>query len=219
MLNDFSNLVLEFLGTGFGLLLDIWVLWVPLFLIFFSWNLWVRYIRANFINEKETVLLEIKLPRDLQKSPKAMELFLNNLHQTAGEGNPWDKYWKGGVRAWFSLEFVSIEGQVKFFIWTREEIKEMVETQIYAQYPNVEVSEAPDYSLNIHYDSEKIKLWGTEFKLTKEDPYPIKTYVDYGLDKDPKEEFKIDPISNVLEYLGSLGQGGTGLDSNYSQGS
>lgn len=36
---------------------------------------------------------------------------------------------------------------------------------------------------------------------------PIKTYVDYGLDKDPKEEFKIDPITPVLEYLGSLSEG------------
>jgi hypothetical protein len=86
-------------------------------------------------------------------------------------------------------------------------MKEIVETQIYAQYPDVEVSEVPDYSLNVHYDPEKITLWGTEFKLTEDDPYPIKTYVDYGLDKDPKEEFKVDPISNVMEYLGSLGQG------------
>ena len=36
---------------------------------------------------------------------------------------------------------------------------------------------------------------------------PIKTYVDYGLDKDPKEEFKTDPITPLLEFLGSLGKG------------
>lgn len=206
MLNDFL-IVINPLTVGFNFLFDTYLIWLPIFLIYVSWNLWVRYLRANFIAEKEMVLLEIKLPRDLMKSPKAMELFLNNLHQTGGENNPFDKYWKGGIRAWFSLELVSIEGQVKFFIWTRDEMKEIVETQIYAQYPDVEVSETPDYSLNVHYDPEKITLWGTEFELTKEDPYPIKTYVDYGLDKDPKEEFKVDPISNVIEYLGSLGQG------------
>ncbi len=43
--------------------------------------------------------------------------------------------------------------------------------------------------------------------LTKPDVYPIKTYIDYGLDKDPKEEFKIDPITPVVEYLGSLKPG------------
>jgi hypothetical protein len=35
----------------------------------------------------------------------------------------------------------------------------------------------------------------------------FKTYVDYGLDKDPKEEFKNDPLTPVLEWLGSLGKG------------
>jgi hypothetical protein len=44
-----------------------------------------------------------------------------------------------------------------------------------------------------------------EFKFTNDDPYPIKTYVDYGLDKDPKEEFKVDPLIPLLEWLGSIG--------------
>ncbi len=36
---------------------------------------------------------------------------------------------------------------------------------------------------------------------------PFKTYVDYGLDKDPKEEYKIDPIVPILEAMGTLGKG------------
>ncbi len=39
-----------------------------------------------------------------------------------------------------------------------------------------------------------MSIWGCEFKFTKGDGYPIKTYVDYGLDKDPKEEYKVDPL-------------------------
>jgi len=46
-------------------------------------------------------------------------------------------------------------------------------------------------------------MWGTEFKLAKADPYPIKTYVDYGLADNPKEEQKIDPMTATLEFLGS----------------
>jgi hypothetical protein len=42
----------------------------------------------------------------------------------------------------------------------------------------------------------------------KSDLLPLKTYVDYGLDKDEiKEEFKVDPITSVIEYLGSLRKG------------
>jgi hypothetical protein len=54
------------------------------------------------------------------------------------------------------------------------------------------------------YDANKFRVWAGEFKFTKDDAYPIKTYVDYGLDKDPKEEFKVDPILPMLEFMGSL---------------
>jgi hypothetical protein len=40
--------------------------------------------------------------------------------------------------------------------------------------------------------------------LKKADAYPIKTYIEYGLDKLPKEEEKIDPLNTVLEVLGSI---------------
>ena len=49
-----------------------------------------------------------------------MELVLNTLNQTGGDGNFIDKYMKGKVRPWFSLELVSIEGNFHFFIWTRK---------------------------------------------------------------------------------------------------
>jgi hypothetical protein len=39
------------------------------------------------------------------------------------------------------------------------------------------------------------------------DFFPIKTYVDYGLDKDPDEELKTDPITPLLEFMGSIGKG------------
>ena len=56
-------------------------------------------------------------------------------------------------------------------------------------------------------DNKTLSLWGCYFKLTEADPYPIKTYVDYGLEKDIKEEYKIDPITPTIEFLGSIGRG------------
>jgi len=56
----------------------------------------------------------------------------------------------------------------------------------------------------------EIAYWNNKnsrLQLTEKDAYPIKTYVDYGLDKDPKEEFKIDPMASLLEFLGSLKPG------------
>jgi len=181
-------------------------LWLPLALGFFFWKAWAEYTRTQFLLKQNHILLEIKSPKEVTKSPLAMELFLNALHQTVGESNWYDRYFLGKTRAHFSLELVSIDGQVRFFIWTRPFLKKFIESQLYSQYPTAEVFEVPDYTASIPYakkDSDW-KLFGVEFKLSKPDPYPIKTYVDYETDKDVFEEKKIDPITPMLEFLGAV---------------
>ncbi len=182
--------------------------WLPVALVLLFWRMWVYYIRSDFIANMKWVMLEIRLPKEINKSPAAMELVIQELHQTFGEANLIEKYWKGGVRPWHSLELVSIEGRVHFFVRMLKGSQKGFESALYAQYPDVEVHEVSDYTRMMHYEGDgEWKLWGCEFKLTKADPYPIKTYVDYGLDKDPKEEFKIDPMTPTLEFLGSLDKG------------
>ncbi len=160
-----------------------------------------------WVKEQGSVLLEVRIPRDMLKSPLAVELFLNTLYNPI-TGNLVNVYFKGAMRTWFSLELVSIDGTVHFFIWTTKGYKSRIETQLYAQFPNIEVHEVPDYAMAIHRNpDERTFGWFGQFTLTKADPYPIKTYIDYGLDKDPKEEYKHDPLVSVLEFLGSLKKG------------
>ncbi len=168
------------------------------------WDLWMRYVRAQFFFSQKYCVIEIKLPKDLYKSPLAMEMFLNTFHNTA-DGNWYKILWMGETRPWFSLEIVSVEGQVKFFIWMRQSAKNNVQTALYATFPGIEVTEREDYARSVHFDKNEMKVWATEFAFTKPDSYPIKTYVDYGLDKDPKEEYKVDPLVPFLEFLGSVG--------------
>src|SRR3989344_915017 len=136
-----------------------------------------------------------------------MEVVLGAFFQKGGEVTFIDRIWSGQTRSWFSLEIVSEGGKIRFFIWTKPKHRNLIESQIYSQYPGVEIYEAEDYTRPLYYDPEKNNVWGCEFALTKEDPYPIKTYVDYGLDKDPDEEFKIDPITPFIEFLGSITAG------------
>ncbi|OIO30579.1 hypothetical protein AUJ77_02095 [Candidatus Nomurabacteria bacterium CG1_02_43_90] len=182
--------------------------WAPIILGTLFWRHWVRYVQARYISNINWVILEIKIPRETNKSPLAMEIALGALFQ-GGKINWYDKYRKGKVRDWFSLEMVSIEGQIRFFIRTSAIYKNVIEAQLYAQYPDVEIYEVPDYSRYVDYQGKEgeWEMIGAEYKLSKADPYPIKTYIDYGLDKDPKEEFKIDPLTSVIEYLGSAGKG------------
>jgi hypothetical protein len=168
------------------------------------WRLWMQYVRASFFFSQKYVVLEIRLPKDQYKSPLAMEQFLNVFHNPV-DGNWYKQIWLGETRPWASLELVSMEGQVKFFIWLRESAKNNTMTALYASFPGIEVYEREDYSRSVIYDPKELKVWAGEFEFTKPDPYPIKTYIDYGLDRDPKEEYKVDPLVPLLEFLGSVG--------------
>jgi hypothetical protein len=208
MIGDFLALFqTDLVLSGFGMLWRFMPIWLPVFLVALWFVLWIDYKRREYINSQGSVLLEIKIPEEMSKSPLAMEMFLNSLHNPV-VGNLIKVYYEGAVRVWYSLELVSIDGTVHFFIWAPSKSKNLIETQLYAQFPNIEVHEVPDYTLGIHHDPEKIKFgWFGNIVLTQADPFPIKTYIDYGLDEDPKEEFRNDPLVAVLEFLGSLRKG------------
>lgn len=184
---------------------------LPFFIVFglgyALFNMWVIYARRKFLSEQTYVLLRIIPPKEILKTPAAMELFISSLHQTGGEANPIDVYWHGKSRARFSLEIVSIGGEVGFYIRTRTSLKNYIENQIYAQYPGIEVQVVDDYTEQIDYDSGKYSMFGIEYGLSQPDPIPIKTYVDYGLDKPGEEEEKVDPITATTEFLGSIKKG------------
>ncbi|NQV88222.1 MAG: hypothetical protein HQ402_01525 [Parcubacteria group bacterium] len=182
-------------------------IWLPIILGFLFMEIWFRYIRTKYIEDQGFILLEVKLPKEINKSPLAMELVFIALYQVGSPKNYMETYLDGKIKPWYSFELVSLEGQVKFYIWTAPKFKNLIEAQIYAQYPTVEIYEVEDYAKKVHVDTASTTMWGTYFKLGRADAYPIKTYVDYGMDKDPKEEFKIDPMTSVLEYLGSMKKG------------
>ena len=203
----FLRIAPHLLAETFTVLKILSPIWLLLLSAYVFWFFWVMYVRAYFFYNQKYLLLEIKLPREIMKSPLAMESVFSGLHQSVGERTWFDKYWSGKTRTWFSFEIVSMEGNVKFFVWTRAFWKEVIEAQIYAQYPEVEIIETDDYTRMIDFNKKEISIWGADFELTEPDPYPIKTYIDYGLDKDPKEEFKVDPISPMIEHFGSIGGG------------
>lgn len=182
-------------------------LWLPLMLVGGAWALWVILKRSEFIAKQKHILLEIKAPRGLEKTPLAMETFLAGIHLSPGEATWYKKYILGAVRPWWSLEIASLEGQVHFFIWTREGFRRIIEAQMYAQYPGVQIVEALDYTRLLNTTSENWSIWGCDFAHTKEDPLPIKTYVEYGLDKVQKENEQVDPLANLIEFMGSMRKG------------
>ncbi|HVU06231.1 MAG TPA: hypothetical protein VHE10_00305 [Candidatus Paceibacterota bacterium] len=180
------------------------VFWVPALLIEYAWNVWVAYVRLAWVLKQKKTVLEIKLPQETYKSPAAMELVLNSLIQTGGEGTVIERYWEGKARPWCSLELCSIDGEIRFFIWCFDGQKNFLVANIYASYPDVAIHEVEDYTEKVALNLDKYDIYCCEYKATKPDPYPIKTYVDYGLSDDPKEEFKVDPLAALIEVMASI---------------
>jgi hypothetical protein len=179
-------------------------IWAPLISFEFAWHMWVKYVRHAWVSSRKFVLLEIKLPQETVKSPAAMELVLNALIQTGGEGTPHERYWHGKARPWASLEITAIKGEVHFYIWCFDNQKNLLMSNIYAQYPDVAVHEVEDYTKAVSQNRDKYDVWACQYSFVKPDSYPIKTYIDYGLSDDPDEEFKVDPLASLIEVIGSV---------------
>ncbi|HVU75243.1 MAG TPA: hypothetical protein VHD38_00155 [Candidatus Paceibacterota bacterium] len=193
-------------------------IWVPIGLVVGGWKAWIWYAQSLYLSGRSPMLLEVKFPREITKSPRAMELALLAFNLSSGETTFIHRAWKGQVRPFFSLELASFGGEVHFFIWTWKNYKDVVESALYTQYPEIEIVQVEDYATKFQYDPEKHTAWGVEWPMLTSmagfkgkgmhdfriNAYQLRSYVDYELDKDPKEEFKIDPLAYILEFLSSI---------------
>ncbi len=180
-------------------------IWLPPVAIIGGWKAWIWWAQASYIASQPPVLLEVKFPRDLVKSPRAMEAVLAQMWTDSGETTFFNRVYQGQVRPWFSLEIASFGGEVHFYVWTRKGWRTIVEAAFYAQYPEIELIEAEDYASKFQYDPKKHECFCTDWRYEpRNDAYQLRTYIEFELDKDPKEEYKIDPLAQPLELLSSL---------------
>src|SRR4051812_48203096 len=98
-----------------------------LLLCTWAWKFWLLYIRQRHANNIKWLMLEIKLPREIDKSPFAMETALYAFLQSGGLGNWHAKYFQGNLPIHSSLEIASIEGIIHFYVRIQSKFREIVE--------------------------------------------------------------------------------------------
>ena len=162
-------------------------------------------VRRAYVQKISWKLLEVKIPQEILKTPKAMEQVFAAVHATYSGGIKfWDKWRKGKVEDWTSFELVGSAGRVHFYVRVAEPFRNLVESAIYAQYPDTEIVEVsedyisllPSVLPNRIYD-----LWGTNFILAREDAYPIRTYPYF---EERVKEQRLDPIAAITEAISKL---------------
>src|SRR3989344_4327275 len=208
---DSLLLILNSFKTVFSLLLSFWWVYLPILLFYIAYFSLLNYTSLKYRLSLEWVLLEVLIPKEVRKSPKAMEQVFAGLHGVYAIPVRWHKtLCKGKVPDWFSFEMVGRAGETHFYIRTFSKYRNLVESQIYAQYPTAEVIEAVDYINDTpHFlPDDKYDLWGGEMMLSKPDAYPIRTYPEFEEKSSSPEDVKrIDPMASLSELFSTLHPG------------
>lgn len=184
-----------------------WWIFLPVGLYSIFKPLWQKYIGGSYASTLNMVLLRIKIPQDQIANPKAMESVLMGLTGSGRTITFYEAMTKGSFQDYFSLEIASREGDTAFYVMTPKRSRDLVQKLFYSQFPDIEIVEVEeDYTKAIPdtIPDENWGLWGGKYILEKKDVNPINTYPSFE-DKFTGE--MVDPLSGLLEAMGSLGAG------------
>jgi len=131
-----------------------------------AWKCWIWYVQSAFVAEKEeeAILLEVKMPRELVKSPRGMDQAFHHLWLDVGEVTYFTRKWRGATLPVFSFEIASFGGEVHFYVWTWKEWRHAVESGIYANYPEVEIYEVEDYAKKFKYEPSEALAFCNDYR-------------------------------------------------------
>lgn len=179
-----------------------WILFAYLF-ITQGYQVWLMFKQDKWFSGIKFTLLAVDIPREHEQTPKAVEGLFSTISGAHATLNNVDKFVKGQFQLAFSFEIVSIDGYVQFLVRTPTQHRDVVESAIYSQYPDAEITEVEDYTTwaPTKYPDDNYNVWGTEVVLVKTDALPIRTYPAFE-DK-VSGEYK-DPLSALLETMSKI---------------
>ncbi len=212
MLSDSLKILMPIFLQVWQILRTWW--WLPLpFILWWPFSfLWLWWRTDKFLKKTKFILLEIKIPKEVLKPMRAMERVIDGLWQIFYDAPDWWEKWVDGKidpSLSCSFEIASIGGESHFFIKIPEANRDSIESAIYSQYPEAEISKADDYTKYVPQDipNNDWDLWGADYKFFKPDPYPIRTYIEFETEREALEEKRVDPLATLLESLAKIKPG------------
>jgi len=111
---DFLVETLPRLRIAWTVIANTWWLWLPPLLFVGGKDLWIIYLRVRYFSTLQWVLLEVRIPRDIQKTPEAMEQIFAGLQTMYWGFDPLEQYWQGLQHDYLIFEMASIGGETRF---------------------------------------------------------------------------------------------------------
>ncbi len=112
------------------------------------------------------VVLHLKVPRENDRGPVAMEAVFNGLSELFRHH-----------LTTISCEIVVRGGFLYFFLVCERPVVDIVRGQLFSQYPNLEIEEVKDFTVNLSPATHTTLL-----KLERPDAYPLKTFRELETD-------------------------------------
>lgn len=154
-------------------------------LLMWSQNKSKKPEEASLPLEEDHLLLSISVPKNNIAKPESAEQFFAALHGIFRNG--------ATEQPRISLEITSRNRTITFQIFVPRNLKDFVMSQIFAQYPTVEIREIEPAE-----EAESLAVEGalvaTELSLKRPTAYPIKTF----------QNFEVDPLATTTGVLSSL---------------
>jgi hypothetical protein len=159
-----------------------------------GYSTWQYRRKEKWVNATDNILLLVEVPKDNEKKELSAEQMFASLHGILRPRAELQK--EGSIQEHVSFEIVSRKNSIQFYVWTPKHLKDFVESQIYAQYPTVQIKENPEDYSRAPVDGRVI--YGTELGLTKDTVMPIKTFAS----------FEVDPLAGITGVLAKMEQVG-----------
>ena len=192
-----------------------WLLYVIACAISFAlfWSAWKFWREERYKSTKKLipwVFLEIKVPREVLKGPKAMEQFFQALSKLANRPATFLKhYWDGEVTRWTVIDVIGRNNEVRFFMRTSYRYAAAVEGLLYSNYPEIEINTTTDPLLDFPDSYQELKdngyeIFGNELYQTASKIISIRTYNEFEQEHGDEKGRIIDPFAVLLELIGGL---------------
>lgn len=182
----------------------VWWIVLPIVAIIIFWDFWKLYLHVKFTKSIKWKLLEIRVPKNILKTPKAMEQIFAAAHAPYSYGHSWmQKHWQGKEESWMAFELVGSAGESHFYLRLPSDLRHMMESAIYGQYPDAEIIEAAEYTDQYAkiLPNKNFDVSGLEEILRHESYLPIRTYPSF---EESVEEQRLDPIAPIMESMSRL---------------
>ncbi len=115
----------------------------------FLLNVYIAHKQQQYNQSMPSVLLRVAVSKTNERGPIVAEQIFSALHGIR-QNHGFFNYLSGKTSPRISLEIANVGGKIQFFIWAPRQYKNVVESQVYAQYPDVEIEVVEDYSKQDH---------------------------------------------------------------------